>query len=247
MKRTILITRPEEDARILAEMVAARGYHPLIEPLLSIRPLPDTPLPPLRDYQALVFTSPRAVRVFAAMTDLRIHPAYAVGVKTAAALRKAGWAEEMIKTPSESKGVEGLESLLREESLGGDTPLLHPCGVDIAAPLSVPGLVVTPCPVYKAAMASTVTAACRAAIDRDEIAAALFYSARTAKSFVSLLGTYDNPGAVRGIKALCISDSVLKSLDMLPWKDVQVAHTPDGEGMRNLLDCICAQPEDKTS
>jgi len=70
----ILITRPEEDAKPLADALAERGIASVIEPLLAIRTLPETAAPLAEDLagvQAILFTSANGVRAFAELSHRR--------------------------------------------------------------------------------------------------------------------------------------------------------------------------------
>lgn len=64
--RTIVVTRPREQAGPLAEAIAAAGGTPLLFPLLEISPVPDrealeAAVEQLGDYSIAVFISPNAV------------------------------------------------------------------------------------------------------------------------------------------------------------------------------------------
>src|SRR4051794_10180748 len=94
MPLTVLITRPEEDARPLAEALASRGVATVIEPLLAIRPLPGAAADLARDLdgvQALLFTSATGARAFAELSPRRDIGVLAVGDATAAAARGLGF------------------------------------------------------------------------------------------------------------------------------------------------------------
>ena len=56
----ILITRPRADAAVLAQQLEARGHRVMVEPLLTIVPLPDS-VPALDGVQAILLTSANAV------------------------------------------------------------------------------------------------------------------------------------------------------------------------------------------
>ena len=60
----VLITRPEDDARPLAERLAARGIEALVEPLLIIVPVAGAELD-LDGVQALLVTSANGARALA--------------------------------------------------------------------------------------------------------------------------------------------------------------------------------------
>jgi hypothetical protein len=94
MPLTALITRPEEDARPLAEALAARGVATVIEPLLAIRPLPEAASDLAKDLagvQALLFTSANGARAFAELSPRRDIGVLAVGDATASAARGLGF------------------------------------------------------------------------------------------------------------------------------------------------------------
>ena len=97
--RTVVVTRPREQAASLAEPLEALGAEVLLVPTIRIvpRPLDDEVAGVLRElsaYQLVVFTSTNAVRVFAGYlargTEGGVMPAgpvvAAVGPATAAAL-----------------------------------------------------------------------------------------------------------------------------------------------------------------
>src|SRR5471030_629753 len=93
MALTALITRPEEDARPLADELAARGIAVLVEPLLATatqhaaaRDLAGD----LAGVQAIFFTSANGVRAFAELSSRRDIGVLAVGDATAAAARAVG-------------------------------------------------------------------------------------------------------------------------------------------------------------
>lgn len=233
MRRAVLITRPAADCAPIAEAVTALGYVPLLEPLLEIVPLDFSP-PDLSRYQALVFTSVNAVRVAAGQITDKTAPVFAVGPQTEEAARLAGWCE--IYTGA--SGVAGLPGVIAAAGLEKDAgkALLYLSAEDIAAPLSVPGHAIERIAVYRAVPETSLSVTCLAALDRGEIAAALFFSSRTARTFADLIEAAGRTACFSQIKLLSISDSVVKSLRKFPWQGVHVAHTPDRECMLRMLE-----------
>ncbi len=227
---SVLITRPRAQAQSLAEELGRRGYTLLIEPLLEIVPL-SAALPDLLAYQALVFTSANAVRVLAGMSEDRSHIVYTVGRQTQEAAREAGW--RVVK--SADGDAADLSAFLATESLQPDRPLLHVCGVDVVRPLIAPGLMIEAVPVYKAEAATALSDECLRRLDCGGIDTALFFSPRTATTFATLLEKHERTQAVSTIKALCLSDSVVKSLMNLPWQHVQAPQRPDTGDFLALL------------
>lgn len=72
--------------------MAARGFEPLIAPVLAVRPILQ-PTPDLTGISALAFTSPNGVAVFADLTPERGLPVFVVGDATAERARQAGFAD----------------------------------------------------------------------------------------------------------------------------------------------------------
>lgn len=230
MKPVVLITRPRPDADTLAEAVSDRGFSPLIEPLLEIRPL-SVRRPDPADYQALIFTSANAVRVFAEMTPDRAHPVYCTGGHTAETARSFGWHNV---TSAAGDGTD-LSRLLAESTFEARVPLLHPAGEDIATPVAATGVAIERLTIYKADKAVNLSADCLTCLDQNGLSAALFFSARTARVFADLLEQYGRTESVSTTKALCLADSVVKSLEHLPWLNVQVADRPTRDSLLDLL------------
>ena len=175
--RTIVVTRPREQAGPLCEGIAAAGGTPIAFPLLEIAALPDDPAFELAmaalDQAALaVFISPNAVTfglaqsgsaqsglAQAGLTPVRRQrdwpsnlPVAAVGQGTARTLREHGFAQVIV--PDDGFDSEALLACpeLAAERLGGKTVLLFKGegGRDLlASTLSDRGATVLPAPCYR--------------------------------------------------------------------------------------------------
>jgi len=88
----VLVTRALEDARRTAEDLAGRGHQALVAPLSRIHTL-DMRGPDLTDVQGVIATSSNGVRAFARRCGHRDIRVFAVGGKTAAAARSAGFTD----------------------------------------------------------------------------------------------------------------------------------------------------------
>ncbi len=220
--------------------VRACGFTPLHVPMLEIKALDDIKIPDLSAYQGLVFTSANGIEVFAALSPVRDLPVYTVGAGTQKKAFQNGF--DYVKLNEGEGGAIGLssylQSLLAQGKISADKPLLHPCGVDVKMPVSVPGMTVEQLPIYKAEKMKVLPPEIMDTLDARTIEAILFYSARTAEAFVSLLEKCERTELVSSIKALCISDSVVKSCEDLPWKNVQVAARADGKAMIDLINAL---------
>ncbi|MFX0546131.1 uroporphyrinogen-III synthase [Roseovarius sp. S1116L3] len=127
MSPSVLITRPAPYGAQFAQELRAQpgGDMPMIlSPALVIEGTGT--LPDLDGYRWLIFTSRSAVREFAARSDRRDIPAYAVGDATAQEARRAG----MTAT---SCGGDAREMVARIEADQASGPMLHLRGAHAAA------------------------------------------------------------------------------------------------------------------
>jgi uroporphyrinogen-III synthase len=227
----IVVTRPRDEAETLARRLADRGYEALIAPMMEIVAV-DTVLPPLDDYQALAFTSANGVRIFAARSARRDLPAYAVGASTAGALRRAGF-----QTIRQSAGDAGALAELIERS-GADS-ILHLSGRavarDLAALLAPAGIEVDRAVLYDARPIAALPPDLAGALYACTIGHVLFFSARTAAIFGTLVGAAGLTEMVGSISAYCFSAEVAAQAARLPWKRVAVAERPTTASLVALL------------
>jgi len=74
---------------------------------------------------------------------------------------------------------------------------------------------------------------------RGEINYILFFSKRTAESFVDWVKNHEHglsiAAALKHSTALCLGDSMLECLSNIQWKDIQVAQQPNRQSMMTLL------------
>jgi uroporphyrinogen-III synthase len=232
-----LVTRPREDAAPLAAELARRGIAPVIEPLLTIRFLPGAL--DLAGVQAVLFTSANGVRAFAAASARRDLPALAVGERSADEARRLGFGA------AESAGgdVDDLAALAVRRFDPAKGTLLHPAASvvagDLAGRLERAGFAVRRAVVYEAAPVRALTPAVARALVRGELDLALFFSPRTAASFVSL-ATAEAPGAAAAMTALCLSPAVADAARPLGWRSMRVAAAPTQQELLAALDVVIA-------
>lgn len=230
----VLITRPEDDARVLAEEIKARGLEPVMAPLLEIVASPAA-LPDLDDYDALAFTSAAAVRIFAHKTLQRGLKCFVVGPNTKNQAEKAGF--ENIYC-ADGNALELFNLIVRHKP----KRILYCAGKDKAEPLcetlNEAGIVCDEDDVYEARAVESLPPDVVHLIEEQAIDIALFYSARTAAIFVALAEQSGVKGKLKAIKALCLSGRVLESAHAILWKRTCVCEAPDGGSMMALLDQI---------
>ena len=240
----VLITRPLEEAQALAALLAERGIASLIDPLLEIRPLPSVELS-LEGVQALVFTSANGVRAFAERESRRTLPVFAVGARTAEVARAAGFAE----VESADGALANLARLVRARLDPRGGALLHGAGAvvkgELAELLSADGFTIRRVVLYEAVPATALQQATRAALAAGELDAVLFFSPRTAATFVSLVTAAGLAGACARLRAISLSPAVAEEAGALAWRQSLTAVRPEQSA---LLACLSAErSEDKVS
>jgi uroporphyrinogen-III synthase len=232
-RKMILITRPENEAESFAREVEAAGFIPLIEPLLNIVPL-DYKKPESTDYEGLIFTSANAVRVFGCPSGFANMTVFCVGEHTASAVREVGYSQI---TSGQDDGVELAALIAGTAKVGAQ--LLHIRGEHTAVFLEdillKGGITVEVLTVYTARAVERFSPQCRAALENEVLTAVTFFSKRTAENFLSLIEKEGLSGKLRGVKALCISESVLECVRGFFPQEAYSARLPDRASMIELI------------
>jgi len=227
----ILVTRPAAEASATATRLRARGYAPVLAPLLDIVRLPAR-LPPPAALQAILVTSPRALGALG--PEYHGVPLLAVGDASAAWARRAGH----VDVRSAAGDAADLLALAqaRCHPQGGAVLLLSGAGegAGLAAALAQSFRVAQRF-AYAALPAALLPAPATAALRAGRLAAALFFSAATARAFATLAEAACLRDTVTGVEALAISAETAIALAALPWRDVRVALRPNQNELLDLL------------
>lgn len=206
--------------------------------MLKIVPLRPA-IPELRRYGALIFTSANGVRSFAALSDTRDIPAYAVGSATESALRALAF-REILTGPGNAPELADLIA----DRFHSEKPLLHLAGgivaADFAQLLLPSGIRVEKLAVYDAIATETLSEALESALYACTISHVLFFSPRTASVFGTLVGAKDLSVGLTSSTALCLSAAVASEIRDLPWLRIAVADRPSSESLLQLLPLVRA-------
>lgn len=240
MAPRLLITRPAEDAAPLADRLEVMGYATAVEPMLDLVWL-DGPEPGLDDVQALLFTSANGVRGYVKRTGRRDRPVYAVGDATARAARAAGFAS----VESASGDVYALAGLVAARCRPEAGLLLHVAGSklagDLAGLLGQAGFSLRRETLYDAVPSVRLGDGTAELMRTHGLAGALFFSPRTARSFVRLVAEAGLADACRTVDAFCLSPAVAEAASTygdgqpMPWRSVRTAPRPEQEALLGLL------------
>lgn len=230
----VLITRPIEDAKPLADALADRGIDVQIEPLLEIMPIDDAEID-LDEVQALLFTSANGVRAFAGLSPRRDLKVFAVGDGSAEAARRAGFTE----VESAKGDVEALAALVVDRLKPEDGILFHAAGTvtagDLKSRLEGLGFRVRRAQLYDARIATSLSPETRANMTLGGIDAVLLFSPRTARTFAELWREAGS-ASLGAVQAICLSAAVAREINTLGWAGVEIAARPDLPSMLALVD-----------
>jgi uroporphyrinogen-III synthase len=226
----VLITRPAVEAQALARRLEGLGHDVVIEPVLTIEPLPVAL--DLDGVQAIALTSANAGPALGAARHL---PVFAVGDASAAAARAAG----CTRVESAGGDAASLARLIVASCRPEAGAILHLCGTEVreslAEALSAAGFRIRRQEVYRARPAQALSAA-TCAVLREGIDAVLLFSPRTALIFAELIMRHGLERCLGGTDALCLSAAVADACRKLAWRCVRVAARPDRDALVDLLE-----------
>jgi uroporphyrinogen-III synthase len=230
----VLVTRPQPEAEETAAHLHRLGYDPILEPMLRIAPLEGPPLD-LSGAQALLVTSRNGARALARRTERRDLSLFAVGQATAEALRALGFS-----AVQDAAGAAGdLVELVRRRCQPGRGRLLHIRGdavaADPAVPLRAAGFTVDPVILYGTTTPSAFSGQLERTMRQRGLAYALFFSPRTARTFVTLARAAGLGPECAGIEACALSAAVASALQGVPWSAVRVSVRPEQDSLLALL------------
>lgn len=222
----LLITRPRTDAEPLADALRAHGIDSLIEPLLTVVPLPGSPLD-LTGVQAFLATSANGIRAFAMRQPQRDLPVLAVGDATARTARSLGFGD----VASAGGNVDSLALLVRRSCDPAAGRLLHVAGSsvagDLAKTLALGGFAVQRAVLYATRPAEALSPEVIEALHDNRLDGAVLYSPRTARTLALLIETAGMADSCRQLTAFCLSEAVGAGVRRLPWRRIALAATPD--------------------
>lgn len=233
---TVVLTRPFGESEKLARTLAAQGIETLVAPMLSIEQRrPDDLETELEQAQAILLTSANGARALANATDRRDLNMFVVGDATADAARSEGFTD----IESADGEVADLAKLAIERLTPEDGFLLHVSGQqvagDIEGALSSVGFAYRRVVLYDAVAADALPETLRTALRDKSANAVLFYSPRSARTFVELARESDVESSLKSATAYCLSDAVADAAERNLWDRVVVADRPRSDSLVERL------------
>ena len=230
----ILVTRPSPDGERTAEALTAMGHEALLASMLEIRFETDVPID-LTGATALAFTSRNGVRAahaHAAFDALSKLKTYCVGEATAEEAKASGF-QSVVCADGD------VAALARSIVAAGETgPILHLRGRhaagDLSGDLEREGIESCAAILYRSEPVPALPRTAETGLSTGQIDAILFYSPRTAKTFVNILKD-DALISARTTPCLCLSDTIAKPLRAAGFERVKVSVTPDAASLMALV------------
>lgn len=235
----LLVTRPQQDAQRTAAALSRQGHQVEIAPLMRIAPVADAALGS-GPWSGLIFTSANAVRAvegLASAAALAGLPAFAVGERTAAVARAAGFGNVVAGGGDALQLTQAVRAWAAAE--GGRDRLLYLAGEelshDLAAMLAPDGAIVHTVTVYRAVPAERFPAALDAALAAGAIEGVLHFSRRSAEVFLDCARAAGVLTQALRASHYCISQQAAAPLMAGGAARVQVAARPDEAALLALI------------
>ncbi|MBI1260328.1 MAG: uroporphyrinogen-III synthase [Rhizobiales bacterium] len=233
----LLVTRPREDALPLADALGEIGHEVIVAPLLDIL-FRDEVVLPEGPFQALLITSANGARALARRGDvatLKPLRVFTVGAASADAMLAAGfrWVE------SADGDVDSLAAAVSIELSPVAGPLLHVAGSvvagDLTSVLAMQGFETKRAVLYEARVPSHLPTEIVDGLSAGNIDGALFFSLRTAKSFLQLVEVAGLMESAREITFFCLSPNVAQILREAGFSRCLVASEPTQAALLRLI------------
>jgi uroporphyrinogen-III synthase len=230
----LLVTRPQPDADRFADALAEIGVDALVAPLMSIE-LNRAIDPDLSGCTALAFTSANGARAFSQLSNIRDLPAYTVGSGSARAAAELGFS-----IAGKGAGtVESLADVLSATEEAG-ARIYHAAGADIAgdlaALLEAKGVACRRQVLYKAQIPAVLPEEINLALSAGGVDGAVFFSPRSASTFVRLVTNAGQASACAGLDLYSLSPAVTEAAcGTIAWRRVREARTPMQEALINTI------------
>jgi uroporphyrinogen-III synthase len=231
----LLLTRPEPEAERTAAHLRAHGHIAVIAPLLRIEPIADAELG-AGPWGAILVTSPNVALAIGAqgtVEALRALPVFAVGQRSAGAMRAAGFSQ----VTSADGDVHALARLVSERIKRGAS-LLYLAGAersgDLAGDLSGRGFAVHTVIVYRAVAAEILP---HAAIEALQVGidGVLHFSRRSAEAYVNAARTGGQLAAALRPAHFCLSGQIAEPLVQAGAADIRIATQPTEDGLMHVI------------
>jgi uroporphyrinogen-III synthase len=237
----VLVTRPLPDGETTAADLRARGFEALAAPMLRFEPFAfkaEAEIP----YGGVIVTSANAIRAVEsqlANSPLVKLPLFAVGERTAAAARAAGF-DKIFSADGDAAALRDLiVETAKAKKLKKKSPLLYLAGEelarDLAGELRDQGFEVITHIAYRMVPAKSLPGEVVDGFAAGRIEAVLHYSRRSARAFVEAARTGGVEISALALPQCCISAAVAEIVREAGASQVTVAARPDENALFEAL------------
>ncbi|MGA8614539.1 MAG: uroporphyrinogen-III synthase [Xanthobacteraceae bacterium] len=231
----LLLTRPEPDAQRTAAALRRHGHTVIVAPLLRIEALSNAEIG-AGPWAAILITSANAAHAIAAHARKKALaglPVFAVGERSAQAMRDSGFAD----VSSADGGVGDLARLVGERMTPGSS-LLYLAGAersgDLGAKLGSRNFAVQTTVVYRAVAAAYLPRTATDALTQD-IEGVLHFSRRTAEAYVNAARGGGLLQSALKPAHFCLSAQIAEPLAEAGAGTIHVAQRPIEAALIDLL------------
>lgn len=230
-----LLTRPIIDGEKTATLLLKLNHHVHVDPLLEIKRI-ETPQILFDQYQAIIFTSPNALRSFDYPVNAKSILTFAVGKKTEKTAKDLGF-KHIICGNGNSKDLSGL---IQSMIFPKNGPILYLSGNDVAGTieedLKAAFFNVDVRKIYKAGASESMNEDTLKLLAQEEIDYIPFYSPRSAHIFIELIKKAKMEKKLEKISALCLSPAIAEVISTLKWEDILISTAPNQAALYSLID-----------
>lgn len=235
----IFVFRPPAEAERTAAAIRAHGHEPIVAPLFAVSRLPEPA--PGGPFSAIVLTSGNAVPALADLpADWQDLPVFAVGGRTAAKVREAGFEDAR----SANGNRDDLVGLIRD-NLTAPAQLLLIAGrdrhEDVGDRLTEAGFAVVTWVAYEAQAVAAFPVAAQEALRQGGVDGALHYSARGVRTCLALAREAGVTGPLLDLTHVALSADVAGPLISAGASTVLVAEHPEEAALLAALDQVSAR------
>lgn len=233
----VLVTRAEPAASRTAEKLKLAGHEPIVMPLSA---LTDTGNP-LSDgnFDGYIFTSANAPRILKARgwaNTVVNMPAFCVGQKTADAAKRIGFEICVIADGGGARLAEEIKNYPFQRP----PKLLYPTTpdrqFDMQAALSVHGIEVTNCDIYRMRSVEPSEETFSGALQSVADGAVLAYSTQSAERLLNFVNENSAVEFLQQSSIITISKEVARPFEVAKFQNIYISDVPSEISMFHILD-----------
>ena len=232
----VLVTRPVGRASATVNALAACRITAVCDPMLTVEPVANSSIE-MPTCQALAITSVAAAELLSAYFSDVTTPIYAVGDTPAKAALQHGF-----QNVRSAKGdVLTLADLIANVADPAGGRLLHlgseEVAGDLVETLRVRGFCAEHVAIYQVREATTFLSATVSAFREGEVSGVLFFSPRSARTFVRLVNLRQYTFPLKRVTAVCLSNAVAYETETVGWEKIVSSERPT---MASLIELVSA-------